>query len=175
MKFLEWAHTCDDLKGFPLQEVIALQQEFHRSRKTNLVVVHGDPWQGNILTRRTGVLALLDWDEVHIGEPGEMYGRHWILMCSEPRWQEEVVTALDRRNDQFWRAFHAYAWARGIDQLHYEYTMFQGRAVSGYQELRQISPRRAGFADQMLKALRVLGRRVGGPPPARGHGKRRHR
>jgi hypothetical protein len=175
-RFVEWAKGCPDFASFPLDEVQVLQAAFRNSSKQRqLSVVHADWWQNNVMTRDRRVPVVLDWDEVHIGEPGEMFGRHWILMCSEPRWQEEVITALGRRDDHFWLAFHAYAWMRGIDQIHYELTAFQGRIFDNYEHLRSASPKRAGFVDQMLKSLRVLSRNLGGPPPKRGQGTRRYR
>lgn len=175
-RFLNWAGTQPDLCDLPLDAVKDVQSDFNRSVGSHeTTVVHADPWQGNILIREGKVPVVLDWDEVHIGEPGEMYGRHWILMCSEPRWQEEVITAIGRRDDRFWLAFHAYAWVRAIDQIHYELTTFQGRNVESYAELHSISPKHAGHVNQMLKSLRVLAMNIGGPPPKRGQGARRYR
>lgn len=174
--FIDWAMDRCDLRTLPLDEVSDLQDQFHRVAGTRTTaVVHGDPWQRNIFVRDGKVPVILDWDEVHVGEPGEMYGRHWILMCSEPRWQEEVVTAIGHRDEHFWLAFHAYAWARAIDQVHHELVTFQSRDVGTYEHLRAIAPRRAGYVDQMIKALQVLARNPGGPPPGRGQGKPRRR
>lgn len=156
-RFIEWAQGRADFALFPINEVQALQQEFYKAPKPrNLTVVHADWWQGNVMTRDRQVPVVLDWDEVHLGEPAEMYGRHWILMCSEPRWQEEVVTALGKRDDRFWLAFHTYAWMGGIDQIHYELTIFQGRDIDNHKQLVSVSPKRARFVDQMLKSLKVL-------------------
>jgi phosphotransferase family enzyme len=176
-KFIDWAQGQPDFDSFPLDELRALQKAFYTSSREqrNLAVVHGDWWQGNVMTRNRQVPVILDWDEVHVGEPAEMYGRHWILMCSEPRWQEEVITALGKRDDRFWLAFHAYAWMRGIDQIHYELTTFQGRRLDSYEHLTSVSPKRARFVDQMLKSLRVLSHNLGGSPPRPGQGTRRYR
>jgi aminoglycoside phosphotransferase (APT) family kinase protein len=176
LRLIAWARNQTDFRDLPFDEVSDVQRQFHHSVNARAMsVIHPDLWQGNILTREGKVPVVLDWDEVHVGDPGEMYGRHWILMCSEPRWQEEIVTAIGQRSDQFWQAFHVYAWARAIDQIRYELTVFQSRSIKNYAELQTVSSKRAVVVDQMLKSLRTLARNVGGPPPGRGQGNRRFR
>jgi hypothetical protein len=173
--FTNWAKQQEDFRSLPLDEVTDLQGSFFRARLERLVPTHPDLTHRNILNRGDGAPALLDWDGTHLGAEGEMFGRHWILMCSEPRWQEEVITALGRRSPQFWQAFHVYAWFRAIDQIHHELVTFQGRNFDSFSALAEVDPLRAHHVDQMLKAMTVLGRDVGRRPPARGETGRRHR
>jgi aminoglycoside phosphotransferase (APT) family kinase protein len=168
-RFTQWAAQREDLSSLPLDEVAALQRRFFAGSSAVLVPTHPDLTHRNILCRGANPPALLDWDGAHLGVDGEMFGRHWLLMCSEPRWQEEVVRALGRkRGAEFWEAFHVYAWFRGIDQIHHELEIFHGRSFESVAQLSSFDPKRGRVVDQMLKALWVLARCVGGPPPGPG-------
>lgn len=168
-RFSKWASTHPDFDPGVIADVDQLQREYFADPGAERCVVHGDWWQGNVLTRPGKVPVILDWDEVHAGSPGEMFGRHWTLMCSEPRWQEVVVKAIGRKDAGFWAAFHAYAWARAIDQVNFELTKFWGRTFESHDALAEHSPTHARVVDQMLKAMNVLARNIGGPPPMPGY------
>jgi aminoglycoside phosphotransferase len=68
--------------------------DFLRDRATGAVVVHGDFGPQNILLDHglRKVVALLDWERVHLGDPVEdLAWAEWIVRCHHP----EAVRHLD--------------------------------------------------------------------------------
>jgi aminoglycoside phosphotransferase (APT) family kinase protein len=57
-----------------------------------VTVVHGDFRNGNYLYNDTGVVAMLDWEMVHLGDPMEDVG--WLLMMSWRRFTAGLVGGL---------------------------------------------------------------------------------
>jgi aminoglycoside phosphotransferase (APT) family kinase protein len=93
----------------------------------NLRLVHGDFRNGNLIFRSEGVVAVLDWELAHVGDPMEDLG--WI--CVNP-WRFGVVSKpvggfgeredlyagyeaesgekVDRAQARFWEVFGALRW-----------------------------------------------------------------
>jgi aminoglycoside phosphotransferase (APT) family kinase protein len=105
--------------GFPEFEFVLAWLRAHRPLSTHTVLVHADFKPGNTLISGTDVVAVLDWETAHLGDPMEDLG--WItnpMRASEhqiPRlWEVKQMLSyyetamgrnVDRRSIAWWRVF----------------------------------------------------------------------
>ena len=78
-------------------------------------VVHGDFRLGNFMYDDTGILAMLDWEQTHLGDPiEELAFMYWPLWSLEPlvpidelvrRYEEASGITVDPQALAFYRAF----------------------------------------------------------------------
>lgn len=97
-------------------------------------LVHNDFRNGNLMVSREGVVAVLDWELAHIGDPGRDLG--WICTNSWRFGRSDLPVggfgtyedlfagyesvsghALDREHVRFWEVFGSFWWAVGCLEM----------------------------------------------------------
>ena len=87
----------------------------HQPVATRVSVIHGDFRLGNFMWDADGILAMLDWEQTHLGDPvEELAFMYWPLWSLEPivpieelvrRYEEASGIAVDPQALAFYRAF----------------------------------------------------------------------
>lgn len=103
------------LEAFPATTYIIRWLKKHSPRAGSVGVVHGDYRLGNFLYEDDRLVAVLDWEQVHIGDPVEeiafMYWSAWSLEAVCPieafvrRYERAVGREVDRQALAYYRAF----------------------------------------------------------------------
>jgi aminoglycoside phosphotransferase (APT) family kinase protein len=103
------------LEAFPATTYIIRWLKKHCPRAHHVGVVHGDYRLGNFLFQDDRIVAILDWEQVHIGDPVEeiafMYWSLWSLEAICPieafvgRYERASGREVDRRTLAYYRAF----------------------------------------------------------------------
>jgi aminoglycoside phosphotransferase (APT) family kinase protein len=105
------------LEAEPELEVILGWLRAHAPRAAVTTLVHGDFKAGNVLLRDDEVVAVLDWETAHLGDPLEdigwvtnplRAGEHRIAGAWEPedlieRWQQRTGLDADPSAVHWWR------------------------------------------------------------------------
>ncbi len=103
------------LEAFPATTYIIRWLKKHCPRARHVGVVHGDYRLGNFLYQEDRLVAILDWEQVHVGDPVEeiafMYWSAWSLEAVCPieefvrRYEKAVGREVDRQALAYYRAF----------------------------------------------------------------------
>jgi aminoglycoside phosphotransferase (APT) family kinase protein len=103
------------LEAFPATTYIIRWLKKHCPRARHIGVVHGDYRLGNFLYESDRLVAVLDWEQVHVGDPVEeiafMYWSAWSLEAICPiedflrRYEAAVGRDVDRQALAYYRAF----------------------------------------------------------------------
>ncbi|MFV0309259.1 MAG: phosphotransferase family protein [Desertimonas sp.] len=73
------------LEPFPALTYLVRWLRKHLPRAPRISVVHGDFRLGNFMYDDTGILAMLDWEQTHLGDPvEELAFMYWPLWTLEP-------------------------------------------------------------------------------------------
>jgi aminoglycoside phosphotransferase (APT) family kinase protein len=118
----------------PMIEFAARWLLSHLPAASTMTLVHGDFRNGNLIVRPSGLVAVLDWELAHIGDPIEDLG--W-LCCNSWRFGREDLpvggfgtheqlldsyeratgAVVDRDVLHFWTVFGTFSWAVGCLQM----------------------------------------------------------
>ncbi len=103
------------LEPFPATTYLIRWLKKHQPVASRVSVVHGDYRLGNFLYDERGIVAILDWEQAHIGDPLEeiafMYWSVWALtpMCPidefVKRYEAATGTVVDRASLAYYRVF----------------------------------------------------------------------
>jgi aminoglycoside phosphotransferase (APT) family kinase protein len=103
------------LEEFPALTYLIRWLRKHLPRAPRVSVVHGDFRLGNFMYDDTGILAMLDWEQTHLGDPvEELAFMYWPLWSLEPlvpiedlvrRYEEASGITVDPQALAFYRAF----------------------------------------------------------------------
>jgi aminoglycoside phosphotransferase (APT) family kinase protein len=97
----------DQLEPYPELEMALGWLRGNAPRSPQTVLVHGDFKPGNVLLEDEQIVALLDWELAHLGDPMEDLG--WVTQPLRTR--EHLIPGAWERAD----LFHHYSRATGID------------------------------------------------------------
>jgi len=96
---LQFEHNFETqrLEAFPATTYLVRWLKKHQPRARRVAVVHGDYRLGNFLHEDGRIVAILDWEQVHIGDPiEEIAFMYWALWSLEPLCPiEEFVTRYE--------------------------------------------------------------------------------
>lgn len=103
------------LEPFPATTYLIRWLKKHQPVASKVSLVHGDYRLGNFLYDERGIVAILDWEQAHIGDPLEeiafMYWSVWALtpMCPidefVKRYEAATGTVVDRESLAYYRVF----------------------------------------------------------------------
>ncbi len=103
------------LEAFPATSYLIRWLKKHAPRADRVSVVHGDYRLGNFLFDDDGIIAILDWEQVHVGDPVEeiafMYWSVWSLEGICPidefvrRYEQASGCSVDRQTLAYYRMF----------------------------------------------------------------------
>lgn len=111
---------ADGVRRQQLEEFPALSYLIRWLRKnlptaSRISIVHGDFRLGNFMYDETGIVAMLDWEQAHLGDPvEELAFMYWPLWSLEPlvpieelvrRYEGASGITVDPRSLAFYRAF----------------------------------------------------------------------
>ena len=78
------------LEAFPATTYLIRWLKKHAPRNERLSIVHGDYRLGNFLYDKDEIIAVLDWEQVHLGDPAEEIAfMYWDVWSLEPIWPIE--------------------------------------------------------------------------------------
>lgn len=153
----------------PMIEFAARWLLSHLPTSPAMTLVHGDFRNGNLIVRPSGLVAVLDWELAHIGDPVEDLG--W-LCCNSWRFGREDLpvggfgtheqllssyeaasgAVVDRDALHFWTVFGTFSWAVGCLQMYR-----RGGDNPGEQLERLAIGRRSSESQLDLAALLIPG------------------
>ena len=135
----------DQLEPYPELELAARWLRSNAPESPRTVLVHGDFKPGNVLLDDDGIVALLDWELAHLGDPHEDLG--WVTQPLRTRehlidgaWErqdlftyyEQVTgTEVDRAAVTWWNALASYKTA--VMQTSGLRSYIEGRCDEPYQ------------------------------------------
>ena len=106
---------AQQLEAFPAAAYLIRWLKKHQPVATRISVVHGDYRLGNFLFEGDRIVAILDWEQVHIGDPiEEIAFMYWSLWSLEPicpieefvrRYEAKTGTTVDRAALAYYRVF----------------------------------------------------------------------
>ena len=151
----------DQLEPYPELDlaVHALAENAPRSART--VLVHADFKPGNILLEHNQVVALLDWELAHLGDPLEDLGwvtqplrtpEHLIPGAWERddlvgRYESATGAAVDRKSLEWWRTFSTFKTA--VMQVSGLRAFLEGRSDEPYRPTRRVLTTLLGAIEEM--------------------------
>ncbi|MDE0757651.1 MAG: phosphotransferase [Pseudomonadales bacterium] len=113
----------------PMIDYTARWLRDHLPRATRLTLVHNDFRNGNFLIDKQGIVAILDWEVAHIGDPmrdlGWMCTNSWRFGGDPPvggfgeyrdlfaGYEEVSGQVVDPEHVKFWEVFGSFWWAIG--------------------------------------------------------------
>jgi len=113
----------------PMIDYTACWLRQHLPQDYQLTLVHNDFRNGNFLINREGVVAILDWEVAHIGDPmrdlGWMCTNSWRFGATLPvggfgeyvdlfqGYEEVSGRAVNAEHVKFWEVFGSFWWAIG--------------------------------------------------------------
>jgi aminoglycoside phosphotransferase (APT) family kinase protein len=148
----------DQLEAYPELELAAGWLRAHAPTSPGTVLVHGDFKPGNVLLVDDGVVALLDWELAHLGDPHEDLG--WVTQPLRTRehyipdaWERDDLLAcyeelsgrpVDRDAVAWWNVLACYKTA--VMQVSGLRAFVEGRSDELYQPS-------AAVLDQLLRVV----------------------
>jgi aminoglycoside phosphotransferase (APT) family kinase protein len=98
----------------PLAEEAAEWLRCNAPESERTTIVHGDPGPGNYLHREGRLVAVIDWEFAHIGDPDEdwayLISMRGASVMSEEEWlgylERVVGVRLDRERLRYWQALN---------------------------------------------------------------------
>jgi len=114
---LQFEHNFEAqrLEAFPATTYLIRWLKKHAPRAGRVSVVHGDYRLGNFLYEDDRIVAILDWEQVHIGDPlEEIAFMYWSLWSLEPfcpietfitRYETATGEPVDREALAYYRVF----------------------------------------------------------------------
>jgi aminoglycoside phosphotransferase (APT) family kinase protein len=156
-RFVETLHA-DQLESYPELEfaIVWLRERAPRSQAT--VLVHSDFKAGNVLLDGSDVVALLDWELAHLGDPLEDLG--WVTQPLRER--EHLIPGSWEREQLIERYRQATGLAVGAEDLHwwnafstFKTAVMQVSGLRSYLEGRSQEPYRptARVLSTLLEAI----------------------
>jgi aminoglycoside phosphotransferase (APT) family kinase protein len=114
----------DDRMGehYPVLSAAFAWLEANPVATDRVVVVHGDFRSGNYLYDESGIVAMLDWEMAHLGDPMEDLG--WASMML---WGRDEIAAGLMEREAFYRAYEAKTRTR-IDRRRLHFYQVLGNA-----------------------------------------------
>lgn len=181
--FVRYREVLDELgEPHPAFELAFRWLAEHRPPPTRRTVVHGDFRLGNLLVGPGGLVAVLDWELVHVGEPLEDLA--WLCVRAWRFGAAPVVGGFGTVDD----LVGAYEAASGttVDRAALDWHVVLGTLKWGIMCITQAEVHRSGTARSV--ELAAIGRRVceqehdvldlvapgPWPSPATGHGSSGH-
>ena len=115
IELFDSAFATQRLEHFPALTYIVRWLRKHQPVANRVSVIHGDFRLGNFMWDDTGIVAMLDWEQCHVGDPLEeiafMYWHAWTLEpfipLTEflPRYEQASGMRVDRDALAFYRVF----------------------------------------------------------------------
>ena len=141
--------TWDRYKQLPTaQPMIDFAGRFlldHLPSNPQMTLVHNDFRNGNLMIDPSGVVAVLDWELAHIGDPmrdlGWICTNSWRFGKSDPvggfgsyedlfaGYESISGRAVDREHVRFWEVFGSFWWAIGCLGMGQQYRVGPDRSV----------------------------------------------
>lgn len=113
-RFVETLHA-DQLEAYPELELAIAWFRVHAPRSQRTVLVHADFKAGNVLLDGERVVALLDWELAHLGDPLEDLG--WVTQPLRER--EHLIPRAWERDQLIERYARATGLEVGVGPLHW--------------------------------------------------------
>jgi aminoglycoside phosphotransferase (APT) family kinase protein len=115
IELFELGYHKQRLEHFPAIEYMISWLKKHQPVASRVSIIHGDFRLGNFMWDNDGILAMLDWEQCHLGDPLEeiafMYWHLWTLQPFIPieefiaRYEQAGGVAVDRDALAFYRVF----------------------------------------------------------------------
>ena len=115
IELFEGNYRAQQLEAFPATTYLIRWLRKNQPVARHVGVVHGDYRLGNFLFEGDRIMAVIDWEQVHIGDPlEEIAFMYWSLWSLEPvcpiedfvlRYEAKTGTAVDRAALAYYRVF----------------------------------------------------------------------
>ncbi len=162
-----------DLLGHhsPTFELAFRWLDAHRPKPIDPVIVHGDFRLGNVIVQPTGLVAVLDWELAHLGDPAEDLG--WLSVRAWRFGSPHEVAGIGSIEDLL-RAYHLANGHPEVDAARVHWWIVAGTLMWGVMCVTQGNAHTSGALPSV--ELAAIGRRIaeqehdlltlmGAPPP----------
>jgi aminoglycoside phosphotransferase (APT) family kinase protein len=115
VELFEHGFNRQRLEGFPAITYMVRWLKKHQPVASRVSVIHGDFRLGNFMWDDNGIVAMLDWEQSHVGDPlEEIAFMYWPLWTLEPlipltefirRYEEMSGITVDRDALAYYRVF----------------------------------------------------------------------
>jgi aminoglycoside phosphotransferase (APT) family kinase protein len=115
VELFEHGFNRQRLEGFPAITYMVRWLKKHQPVASRVSVIHGDFRLGNFMWDDNGIVAMLDWEQCHVGDPlEEIAFMYWPLWTLEPlipltefirRYEEMSGITVDRDALAYYRVF----------------------------------------------------------------------
>ncbi len=146
-----------DLLGHhsPTFELAFRWLDAHRPKPIDPVIVHGDFRLGNVIVQPTGLVAVLDWELAHLGDPAEDLG--WLSVRAWRFGSPHEVAGIGSIDDLL-RAYHLANGHPEVDAARVHWWIVAGTLMWGVMCVTQGNAHTSGALPSV--ELAAIGRRI---------------
>ena len=146
-----------DLLGHhsPTFELAFRWLDAHRPKPIDPVIVHGDFRLGNVIVQPTGLVAVLDWELAHLGDPAEDLG--WLSVRAWRFGSPHEVAGIGSIKDLL-RAYHLANGHSEVDAARVHWWIVAGTLLWGVMCVTQGNAHTSGALPSV--ELAAIGRRI---------------
>lgn len=153
---VKYRQMLDDLgHSSPTFELAFRWLDEHRPDPVEPCVVHGDYRLGNVIVDERGLVAVLDWELAHLGDPAEDLG--WLCVRAWRFGNDAEVAGLGTV-DELLRAYHLANGRREMDGERVRWWMVAGTLMWGVMCVMQGNAHTSGALRGV--ELAAIGRRI---------------